>query len=154
PAVARFHNPELISAILDSTAGILRVSTSVAYLRKRLAAVGAYDLLAAAERGELSYYCAAEAAGLVTRRAVIGNGSPNQAKKRAWLVMKVEGGLHLSPTLSRRLHLRLHLCPRHQSLARRPARPSRDWWSSVEPTLSSPSPSGGLAHFRQRGLPS
>ena len=67
------------------------MSTSVSYLTKRLKAVGRFVLLEAAQRGELSYYCAAEAAELVTRRAVLGNGSPNQAKKRAWAVMKAEG---------------------------------------------------------------
>jgi hypothetical protein len=69
--------------------GVLRVATSVAYLRKRLADIGRYDLLEACERGEVSTYAAAEDAGLVTRREVLGTGSPNQAKKRAWKLMQI-----------------------------------------------------------------
>jgi len=65
------------------------VSTSVAYLRKRLADIGRYDLLEAAERGEVSFYACAEEAGLVTRREITGNGSPNQAKKRAWKLAQI-----------------------------------------------------------------
>jgi hypothetical protein len=65
------------------------MSTSVAYLRKRLADIGRHDLLEAAERGEVSTFAAAEEAGLVTRREVTGNGSPNQAKKRAWALTRI-----------------------------------------------------------------
>jgi hypothetical protein len=65
------------------------MSTSVAYLRKRLADIGRHDLLEAAERGEVSTFAAAEEAGLVTRREVTGNGSPNQAKKRAWALARI-----------------------------------------------------------------
>ena len=80
-----------LRSIPDSTlTTYAALSTSVAYLRKRLADIGRHDLLLAAENGEISTYCAAEAAGLITRKAVTGNGSPNQAKKRAWAVMKVE----------------------------------------------------------------
>jgi hypothetical protein len=69
--------------------GVLRVSTSVAYLRKRLADIGRYDLLEACERGEVSTFACAEEAGLVTRREITGNGSPNQAKKRAWKLAQI-----------------------------------------------------------------
>jgi hypothetical protein len=65
------------------------VSTSVAYLKKRLADIGRYDLLDAAEAGLVSHFAAAEEAGLVRRREVLGNGSPNQAKKRAWTLARV-----------------------------------------------------------------
>ena len=65
------------------------MSTSVAYLRKRLADIGRHDLLEAAERGEVSTFACAEEAGLVTRRPVEGNGSPNQAKKRAWTLARI-----------------------------------------------------------------
>jgi len=66
------------------------VSTSIAYLSKRLADIGRYDLLEGAARGEFSYLAAAEWAGLVTRRPPTGNGSPNAAKRRAWALAKVE----------------------------------------------------------------
>ena len=65
------------------------MSTSIAYLRKRLADIGRYDLLDAAEAGLVSHFAAAEEAGLVRRREVLGNGSPNQAKKRAWTLARV-----------------------------------------------------------------
>ena len=65
------------------------MGTSVAYLRKRLADIGRHDLLDAAERGLISTFAAAEEAGLVTRREVQGNGSPNQAKKRAWTLARI-----------------------------------------------------------------
>src|SRR5262249_4559680 len=65
------------------------MSTSVAYLRKRLADVGRQDLLDAAERGEISTYAAAEEAGLVRRPEIQGNGSPNQAKTRAWALARI-----------------------------------------------------------------
>lgn len=68
-------------------------STSVAYLRKRLADIGRYDLLSAADRGDLSTHAAAEAAGLITtaRSRVTGNGSQNMARKRAWAVARATG---------------------------------------------------------------
>jgi hypothetical protein len=77
--------------------GVLRVSTSVAYLRKRLADIGRYDLLEACERGEVSTYACAEEAGLVTRREITGNGSPNQAKKRAWALARITRQSPLTP---------------------------------------------------------
>ena len=66
------------------------MSTSIAYLSKRLADIGRHDLLAGAERGEFSYLAAAEWAGLVTRRPASGGGSQNAAKRRAWALAKVE----------------------------------------------------------------
>jgi hypothetical protein len=73
------------------------MSTSVAYLRKRLADIGRHDLLEACERGEVSTYAAAEDAGLVTRRPIEGNGSPNQAKKRAWDLARITRQTKFSP---------------------------------------------------------
>ena len=69
------------------------MSTSVAYLRKRLADIGRYDLLSAADRGDLSTHAAAEAAGLITtaRSRVTGNGSQNQARRRHWAVLRATG---------------------------------------------------------------
>jgi hypothetical protein len=67
------------------------MSTSVAYLRKRLAAIGRHDLLAAADAGEISTFAAAEEAGLVKRQPVTGNGSENEAKRRAWALMRIIG---------------------------------------------------------------
>src|SRR5262249_40028245 len=69
------------------------MSTSVAYLRKRLADVGRQDLLDAAEAGLISTYAAAEEAGLVTRREVLGTGSPNQTKKRLWALSRIARGV-------------------------------------------------------------
>jgi hypothetical protein len=66
------------------------MSTSVAYLTKRLRAIGRDDLVLGAERGEYSYLAAAEWCGLVTRRPATGNGSQNAAKRRAWALMKAE----------------------------------------------------------------
>ena len=65
------------------------MSTSVSYLRKRLADIGRHDLLDAAEAGLVSFFAAAEEAGLIRRKEVQGNGSPNQAKKRAWALHKI-----------------------------------------------------------------
>jgi hypothetical protein len=67
------------------------MSTSVAYLRKRLADIGRHDLLAAADRGDISTFAAAEAAGIIKRTRVTGNGSGNQARKRAWAVARATG---------------------------------------------------------------
>jgi hypothetical protein len=66
--------------------------TSKEYLRKRLLAVGRHDLIAAVEeRNELSYYGAAEAAGLVTRRPTIGGDDSNQSRRRRYAVLRVTG---------------------------------------------------------------
>jgi hypothetical protein len=69
------------------------MSTSVAYLRKRLADIGRHDLLAAVDRGDISAFAAAEAAGLITtaRSRVTGNGSGNQARRRHWAVLRATG---------------------------------------------------------------
>jgi hypothetical protein len=67
------------------------MSTSVAYLTKRLRDIGRHDLLRAIECNELSTYAAAEAAGIVKRRPVTGNGSENQSKTRAWAVARATG---------------------------------------------------------------
>ena len=73
------------------------MSTSVAYLRKRLNDIERHDLLAAVEAGHISTFAAAEEAGLIKRPPVGGNGSENQAKKRAWAIMKATGR---GPTLA------------------------------------------------------
>src|SRR5262249_57230368 len=67
------------------------MSTTVAYLTKRLNDLGRDDLLAAVASGALSTFAAAVEAGLVQRPPVSGNGSENQAKKRAWANMKATG---------------------------------------------------------------
>jgi hypothetical protein len=77
--------------------GVLRVSTSVAYLRKRLADIGRHDLLEACESGLVSTYACAEEAGLVKRPEPLGTGSPNAAKKRAWALMRITGKSPLRP---------------------------------------------------------
>jgi len=66
------------------------MSTSVAYLRKRLHAIGRDDLIAGAENGEFSMHAAAEWAGLITRQPVLGTGSDNEMKRRFWALQKVE----------------------------------------------------------------
>jgi hypothetical protein len=74
------------------------MSTSVAYLRKRLNDIGRHDLLGAAERGEISTFAAAEEAGLINhRRPVLGTGSPNAAKRRAYALMRITGKSPLRP---------------------------------------------------------
>jgi hypothetical protein len=72
--------------------GVLRVSTSVAYLRKRLADIGRHDLLEACENGLVSTYAAAEEAGLVKRAEPVGTGSENAAKRRYWALAKITRG--------------------------------------------------------------
>jgi len=67
------------------------VSTSVVVLRKRLAAIGRHDLLAAADAGQISFFAAGEAAGIVKRSRVTGNGSQNQARRRHWAVLRATG---------------------------------------------------------------
>jgi hypothetical protein len=64
------------------------MSTSVAYLRKRLKAIGRDDLLEAAERGDFSFHAAAIDAGLIKQPAIAGNGSPNAAKRTAYAIWK------------------------------------------------------------------
>ena len=61
----------------DSTAGVPRVSNSVAYLKKRLTAVGRFDLLEAADAGQISTYAAAEESNGGR------NSGPGAATKRA-----------------------------------------------------------------------
>jgi hypothetical protein len=65
------------------------MSTSVAYLRKRLTDIGRQDLLDAVNAGAISTFAAAEEAGLIRRQEVLGTGSPNQAKKRAWTLARI-----------------------------------------------------------------
>ena len=67
------------------------MSTSRAYLAKRLKAIGRDDLLAAAERGEVTLHSAALWAGLITQQRVPeGNGSQNVSKRKAWALMRAE----------------------------------------------------------------
>jgi len=70
---------------------------SVEYLTKRLRDSGELELLGAVERGELSTYAAAEAAGIVKRRPVTGGGSENQARRRRWAVHLATGRSALEP---------------------------------------------------------
>jgi len=67
------------------------MSTSVAYLRKRLNDIGRHDLLAAAEAGQISFFAAADEAQVIRRTRVLGTGSGNQARKRAWAVARATG---------------------------------------------------------------
>jgi hypothetical protein len=67
------------------------MSTSRAYLAKRLKAIGRDDLLEAAERGEVSLHAAAVWAGLISQQYVSeGNGSQNGSKRAAWALMRAE----------------------------------------------------------------
>jgi hypothetical protein len=67
------------------------MSTSRAYLAKRLRAIGRDDLVAAAERGEVSLHAAALWAGLITQQYVSeGNGSQNASKRAAWALLRAE----------------------------------------------------------------
>jgi hypothetical protein len=56
--------------------------TSREYLLGRLHKAGRIDLLEAVAGGKISTFAAAEAAGFVHRRPVLGTGSPNAAKRR------------------------------------------------------------------------
>jgi len=80
------------------------MSTSVAYLRKRLKAIGRDDLLEGAERGEFSFHAAAIDAGLIKQPDVNGNGSQNRLRSIAWSIHKATRGAGLSaqPGLSHR----------------------------------------------------
>jgi hypothetical protein len=90
PVVALSRHLELVCPTPTQSPGLVAaMSTSVAYLRKRLADIGRTDLLRAAERGEVSFYAASEAAGLVRRRAVQGNGSRNAAKQRQFRIRAI-----------------------------------------------------------------
>src|SRR5262249_52399798 len=60
--------------------------TSREYLCGRLRKGGHFALLAAVERGELSAYAAAEEAGYITRKPILGAGSENAAKRRMFAV--------------------------------------------------------------------
>src|SRR5262245_26003084 len=60
--------------------------TSREYLTGRLRKEGHFALLAAVERGDISAYAAAEEAGFVTRRATLGTGSENAAKRRLFAI--------------------------------------------------------------------
>ena len=80
--------PAVTSAHLDSSSGLLHVSTSVAYLRKRLADIGRFDLLEGAEAGLFSFHAAAIDAGLIKQPAVTGNGSQNASRRTAWALWK------------------------------------------------------------------
>jgi len=58
--------------------------TSIEYIRSRLEKAGRVDLLTAIADGKISTYAAGEAAGFFKRRPVLGTGSPNAAKRRAF----------------------------------------------------------------------
>jgi hypothetical protein len=67
------------------------MSTSRAYLAKRLKAIGRDDLLEAAERGEVSLHAAAVWAGLISQQYVSeGAGSENASKRAAWALLRAE----------------------------------------------------------------
>jgi hypothetical protein len=74
------------SSTQPSTSGAAMGGTSVEYLRKRLLDRRQFELLAAIDRGEISTYAAAEAAGLIRRKPVLGTGSDNESKRRAWAI--------------------------------------------------------------------
>jgi len=96
------------------------MSTSRSYLRKRLIAVGRADLVQAVESGQgISMYHAAEEAGLITRRPILGSGSPNQTKARLWAMAKI----------TRRAFL-CRSSPRNRSLARHQS--GMSWMSKLE----------------------
>ena len=67
------------------------MSTSVAYLTKRLHDIGRHDLLSAIDNGDLSAYAAAEAAGLITRSPAQGGGSGNQTRRRHYALLRATG---------------------------------------------------------------
>jgi hypothetical protein len=65
--------------------------TSRAYLQSRLEKLERWDLLEAIERGELTHYAAAQAAGCIAERPSEGRGGySNAAKRVAWAVHRAE----------------------------------------------------------------
>jgi len=80
---------------------------SAEYLRARLEAEGFHQLIAAIDRGELTVYGAACAAGIRKRPPVSGYGSDNMAKVRAVAVARAIG--ELPPLISSRTNGR----PKH-----------------------------------------
>jgi hypothetical protein len=64
------------------------MSTSVAYLRKRLKAIGRDDLVAGADAGHFSFHAAAIDAGLIKQPAILGNGSQSAANRTAYALWK------------------------------------------------------------------
>jgi hypothetical protein len=60
--------------------------TSREYLTGRLRKAGHFALLAAVERGDLSAYAAAEEAGFVKRRPILGTGSENHMRRRMFAI--------------------------------------------------------------------
>jgi len=63
--------------------------TSRDYLIRRLREIGRNDMVRAIEGGLLSAYACAVEAGLRKRRPIAGTGSPNAAKRRAWVMHKL-----------------------------------------------------------------
>src|SRR5215831_11321585 len=67
------------------------MSTSRAYLAKRLKAIGRHDLVEAAERGEVTLHSAAIWTGLISQQHTAeGNGSQNVSKRKAWALLQAE----------------------------------------------------------------
>jgi hypothetical protein len=92
------------------------MSTSRAYLAKRLKAIGRDDLLAAAERGEVTLHACALWAGLISQQHVPqGNGSPNVSKRAAWALLRAERqGSPLAPKPEPQAIPPPHALPRSQ----------------------------------------
>src|SRR5262249_36524122 len=65
--------------------------TSIAYLTDRLRRAERFDLLDLVACGRISTYAAAEAAGFLKRRPTPGGGSPNAAKRRAFVLRRTVG---------------------------------------------------------------
>jgi hypothetical protein len=63
---------------------------SRSYILARLAREGRSDLVAAVAEGKISAYTAGETAKFFRRPAPLGNGSPNEAKRRRHLLSQVE----------------------------------------------------------------
>jgi hypothetical protein len=99
--------------------------TSVDYLRKRLAAIGRDDLLAAIDGNQVSTYAAACEAGLIRRRPIFGGGSTNASKRRAFAFRAIRGDGY-NPPLSREQLRAWWLATREGMLAR--CAPGRRPW--------------------------
>lgn len=67
------------------------MSTSIAYLRRRLERAERHDLLRAVDAGEISHYAAACAAGVTKRRPTLGYGNDHMTKRREWAIARAVG---------------------------------------------------------------
>jgi hypothetical protein len=87
--------------------------TSRNYILNRLKREGRSDLIPAIEDGQVSAYAVAESFGWITRPAVAGTGSENQAKRRAHRLSALQELGISELTADQEMSLWLGVGPRH-----------------------------------------